>query len=232
MEGTGFPLLSALWLGILTSISPCPLASNIAAVSFILKRIEHPFQVFTSGVLYTLGRVVGYTALGVLVTFSLLSIPQISFFLQNYLNKLLGPVLVITGVLLMEIVHLPFLTTSVSEKTASRVRNSGAFGSLLLGILFALSFCPISAALFFGSLIPLSLKNSSPLMLPSLYGVGTGLPVLGFALVIAFGVKNIEKIFRRVRALEYWMRRLTGATFILVGIYYIAVHIFYLELFT
>jgi cytochrome c biogenesis protein CcdA len=231
MEVTGFPLLSALWLGILTSISPCPLASNIAAVSFILKRIEHPLYVFISGVLYTVGRVVGYTGLGVLVTFSLLSIPQVSFFLQHYLNKILGPVLIVTGFLLMEVIHVPFLTSSVSERTVGRVRDFGAFGSLLLGILFALSFCPISAALFFGSLIPLSLKNSSHFILPSLYGLGTGLPVLGFAVVITFGVTNIEKIFRRVRVLEYWMRRVTSVIFILVGIYYIAAHIFYLNLF-
>jgi len=231
MDIAGFPLLSALWLGILTSISPCPLASNIAAVSFILKRIEHPLYVFTSGVLYTLGRVVGYTGLGVLVTFSLLSIPQVSFFLQHYLNKILGPVLIVTGFLLMEVIHVPFLTSSVSEKTAGRVRDFGAFGSLLLGILFALSFCPISAALFFGSLIPLSLKNNSPIILPSVYGVGTGLPVLGFAVVLAFGVTNIEKIFRRVKALEYWMRRVTGVVFILVGIYYVLNHLFYLNLF-
>lgn len=231
MEVAGFPFLSALWLGILTSISPCPLASNIAAVSFIIKRIEHPFYVFTSGVLYTAGRVVGYTGLGVLVTFSLLSIPQVSFFLQHYLNKVLGPVLIMTGLLLMEIVHLPFLSSSVSEKTAGRVRDSGTIGSLLLGILFALSFCPISAALFFGSLIPLSLKNSSPVILPALYGVGTGLPVLGFAVLITLGVANIEKVFRRVRALEYWMRRVTGVVFILVGIYYVAAHVFHINLF-
>jgi len=230
MEVTGFPLLSALWLGILTSISPCPLVSNIAAVSFILKRIEHPFYVFTSGVLYTAGRVIGYTGLGVLITFSLLSIPQVSFFLQNYLNKILGPVLIITGFILMEVIKVPFLTSSVSEKTVGRIREFGVFGSLLLGILFALSFCPISAALFFGSLIPLSLKNSSHVIIPSLYGMGTGLPVLGFAVVIAFGVTNLERVFRRVRALEYWMRSVTGVVFILVGIYYIAAHIFYLNL--
>jgi len=231
MEVAGFPLLSALWLGILTSISPCPLASNIAAVSFIVKRVEHPWYVFTSGVLYTLGRVIGYTALGILITFSLLSIPQVSFFLQHYLNKILGPVLIITGFLLMEVIQVPFLTSSISEKTAGRVRNFGAFGSLLLGILFALSFCPISAAIFFGSLIPLSLKNSSHVVLPSLYGVGTGLPVLGFAVVLTLGVTNVEKVFRKVRVLEYWMRKITGVTFILVGIYYIATHIFYLNLF-
>jgi len=227
MEISGFPLLSALWLGILTSISPCPLASNIAAVSFIVKKIEHPLYVFNSGVFYTLGRVIGYTALGVLITSSLLSIPQTSYFLQHYLNKILGPVLIITGLLLLGVVNMPFLSTSVSVKTAERVKDFGAFGSLLLGVLFALSFCPISAAIFFGSLLPLALKNSSPVVMPSLYGMGTGLPVLGFAVVLAFGVTNLEKVFRQVRVLEYWMKKVTGIVFILVGIYYISAHIFY-----
>lgn len=231
MESAGLPLLSALWLGILTSISPCPLASNIAAVSFIIKRIEHPFSVFTSGVFYTLGRVIGYTALGVLITASLLSIPRTSFFLQNYLNKILGPVLILMGFMLLGVVHIPFLSSPVSVKTAERVKDFGVFGSLLLGVLFALSFCPISAAIFFGSLIPLALKNSSQVVMPFLYGMGTGLPVLGFAVVLTFGVTNLEKIFKHVRALEYWMRKVTGAVFILVGIYYIAAHIFYFNLF-
>ena len=230
MEISGFPLLSALWLGILTSISPCPLASNIAAVSFIVKKIEHPLYVFNSGVFYTLGRVIGYTALGVLITSSLLSIPQTSYFLQHYLNKILGPVLIITGLLLLGVVNMPFLNSSVSVKTAERVKDFGAFGSLLLGVLFALSFCPISAAIFFGSLLPLALKNSSPVVMPSLYGMGTGLPVLGFAVVLAFGVTNLEKVFRQVRVLEYWMKKITGIVFIMVGIYYVAAHIFYVNL--
>ena len=227
MEISGFPLLSAVWLGILTSISPCPLASNIAAVSFIVKKIEHPLYVFNSGVFFTLGRVIGYTALGVLITSSLLSIPQTSYFLQHYLNKILGPVLIITGLLLLGVVNMPFLSSSVLVKTAERVKDFGAFGSLLLGVLFALSFCPISAAIFFGSLLPLALKNSSQIVMPSLYGMGTGLPVLGFAVVLAFGVTNLEKVFRQVRVLEYWMKKVTGIVFILVGIYYISAHIFY-----
>ena len=227
MEISGFPLLSALWLGILTSISPCPLASNIAAVSFIVKKIEHPLYVFNSGVFYTLGRVIGYTALGVLITSSLLSIPQTSYFLQHYLNKILGPVLIITGLLLLGVINMPFMSSSVSVKTAERVKDFGAFGSLLLGVLFALSFCPISAAIFFGSLLPLALKNSSQIVMPSLYGMGTGLPVLGFAVVLAFGVTNLEKVFRQVRVLEYWMKKVTGIVFILVGIYYVSAHIFY-----
>jgi cytochrome c biogenesis protein CcdA len=221
------PLLSALWLGILTSISPCPLASNIAAVSYILKRVDHTSYVFTSGILYTLGRVIGYTGLGILITTSLLSIPQTAYFLQNYMNKILGPILIITGFFLLEVFQLNFLGLSTSDKLAVRFKNLGAVGNVPLGILFALSFCPISAALFFGSLIPLALKNSSSIILPATYGIGTGLPVLVFAILIATGIKNIGNVFKKVTLFEYWSRRAIGIVFILVGIYYVLAHIFY-----
>ena len=109
MEGITFPLLSALWLGILTSISPCPLASNIAAVSFIIKKVDRTVYVLSSGILYTLGRVIGYTLLGILIASSLLSIPQTSYFLQTYMNKILGPVLIVAGFFLLEIVQIEFV---------------------------------------------------------------------------------------------------------------------------
>ncbi|MDY6863854.1 MAG: aromatic aminobenezylarsenical efflux permease ArsG family transporter [Thermodesulfobacteriota bacterium] len=228
METSTFPLLSALWLGILTSISPCPLTSNIVAVSFIVKRIDHTFYVISSGILYILGRVIGYTVLGILITFSLLTIPQTSYFLQNYMNKVLGPILIITGLFLFEVFHLTFLEVSFKEKATTRLKDFGILGSLPLGILFALAFCPVSAAIFFGSLIPLSLKNESRIILPFIYGIGTGLPVLMFAVLIAISIKNIERVFKRVTIIEFWTRRVTGTIFILIGIYYILTHIFYL----
>ena len=227
MEVIILPLLSALWLGILTSISPCPLTANIAAVSYIVRRLDHTSYVFASGILYTLGRVIGYTGLGILITSSLLSIPQTSYFLQDYMNKIVGPVLIMTGFFLLEILPLNVLGLSTPDKITSRFKNLGIVGSLPLGMLFALSFCPVSAALFFGSLIPLSLKNGSSIILPSIYGIGTGLPVLAFAILIAMGIKNIGTIFKKVTLFEYWTRRMIGIIFILVGIYYILAHILY-----
>jgi hypothetical protein len=230
MEGITFPLLTALWLGILTSISPCPLASNIAAASFIIKRLDQTAALLSSGMSYILGRVVGYTLLGAFISSSLLSIPQTSHFLQTYMNKMLGPVLMVTGLFLLEFIQIPSLGFSVSEKVTARLKNRGMMGSLLLGVLFALSFCPISAAFFFGSLIPLSLKHNSRMILPSVYGVGTGLPVLIVAILIAVGIKNIGTLFKRITLFEFWMRKTTGVIFVLIGIYYVLTHIFYLPL--
>ena len=231
METQAIPIISAFWFGILTSISPCPLASNIAAISYIVKGVEKSSSVLTTGLMYTLGRMITYIALGTLISASLLNIPQASQFMQNIMPKILGPVLILTGFFLLGIISFPLPGFSLSEKTTTKFKKSGAIGALFLGILFALSFCPVSAALFFGSLIPLSLNNNSPIILPSLYGTGTALPVFAFALAIASGTRNISKIFNAVSKTEYWARKITAGILIAVGIYYVLTKIFYLNLF-
>jgi cytochrome c biogenesis protein CcdA len=147
------------------------------------------------------------------------------------MNKILGPILIIAGLFLLEIFQFVSLGVSVSERVTTRLKNLGMLGSLPLGGLFALSFCPISAALFFGSLIPLCVKHKSGIILPSVYGIGTGLPVLIVAILVAVGIKNIKTIFKKITLFEYWMRRTTGIIFILAGIYYVLTHIFYVPLF-
>ena len=211
---------SALWLGIMTSISPCPLATNIAAISFLSKRITHPMLVFISGVAYTIGRIVSYAALGFFIINSLLSVPQVAMFLQTYMSKAIGPILVVTGLVLLEIIklHLPFL--SISHKHYNKLAELRVFGPFVLGIVFALAFCPISAALFFGSLIPLALQSDLKIAMPIIYGIGTGLPVMIFAVAIALGITSLSHWFRRLTRIEYYMRKITGAIFIMVGLYY------------
>lgn len=216
---------SALWLGILTSISPCPLATNIAAVSFLSKKIAHPVMVFISGLAYTLGRMVSYAVLGWIIINSLLSVPQVAQFLQKYMGKALGPLLIITGLLLMEIIILRLPGISLSEKHHNKLSEAGAPGAFLLGLIFALALCPVSAALFFGSLIPLALNNKAGALLPFIYGVGTGLPVLIFAVAIALGVTSLSHWFNRITKFEYYTRRITGVIFILVGLYYTGIYI-------
>jgi len=218
--------LSALWLGILTSISPCPLATNIAAVSFIGRRIGRTRVVLLTGLLYTLGRILTYVILGILLVTSALSIPQVSHLLQKYMNKILGPVLIFVGMILLELIRINISGPGLSEKMQKRVESYGILGAGLLGIIFALSFCPISAALFFGSLLPLSVKYESGFALPALYGLGTGLPVFLFAVLMAFGAQSVAKAFNKLTQLEWWVRRITGGIFIAIGIYFCLAHIF------
>jgi cytochrome c biogenesis protein CcdA len=219
--------LSALWLGILTSISPCPLATNIAAVSFIGRRIGRTRVVLITGLLYTLGRILTYVLLGILIVTSVLSVPhEVSHLLQKYMNKILGPILIFVGMILLELINISLWGPGLSEKSQKRAESWGIFGAGLLGIVFALSFCPTSAALFFLSLIPLSVKFKSGFTLPALYGLGTGLPVLFFAVLIAFGAQSVGKAFNKLTQLEWWIRRITGVIFIVIGIYFCLVHIF------
>jgi cytochrome c-type biogenesis protein len=219
-------LMSALWLGILTSISPCPLATNIAAISFVSKKVTDSKRVFFAGLLYTFGRVIAYIILGAILVSSLLSAPTLSHFLQKYMNQFLGPVLILVGMVLLELISFNLSGFSLSQKFQDRVGKSGVWGAFPLGLLFAFSFCPTSAALFFGSLIPVALKAESTIIIPAVYGVGTGLPVLIFAVLVAFGAKSLSKSFNKIVAFELWARRITGVIFIGVGIYYCLVHIF------
>lgn len=217
---------SALWLGILTSISPCPLATNIAAVTFIAKDVERPLSAVAAGLLYTLGRVVAYAVLGSLVVGGVLAIPELSFFLQTSLNKLLGPILVLVGMFLVDLLPLPLPSSGFLQRLHERAAGWGHPGAFLLGILFGLSFCPVSAALFFGGLIPTAIELRSPLAMPSLFGIGTGVPVVLFAVLIALGWRGLGAIASRISRIGWWAQRATGVAFIAIGTHFILVHIF------
>jgi cytochrome c biogenesis protein CcdA len=217
---------AALWFGILTSISPCPLATNLTAISYMARTINHPRRVLLSGLLYTLGRVVAYTALAALLVASALSVPAISMGLQRYGNLILGPVLIVVGMFLLELLSLPTKDGGVSTRLQQRADAAGIWGAALLGFVFALSFCPTSAALFFGSLLPLALKVQSRFLLPALFGIGTALPVIAASVVLTLGGKATSRFFEKMTSLELWVRRATGVVFVLVGIYYCLKYIF------
>lgn len=219
---------SALWLGILTSISPCPLVSNIAAVAWLGMRAGHLKGALAAGLLYTAGRVVAYTALGLVLAAGALSLPAISQFLQSYGTRILGPLLILIGIFVLELIRLPLPAGGAFSAAAERVKNWGAWAAPLLGFLFALSFCPVSAALFFGSLLPLALRQSSPVLLPALYGIGTGIPVLVFSLILAFGRASIAERLAPLARFETWARGVTGIVFIGVGVYLSLKYIFLL----
>jgi cytochrome c-type biogenesis protein len=226
MDSIWIALGSAFWLGVLTSISPCPMATNIAAVTFIGKRVSRPSMVLTSGLIYTLGRMISYIALGVIIVASLLAIPEVALFLQKYMNKILGPVLILAGLFLLGVLRFKIPGVGISDKLQRRIGKSGLLGAGLLGLLFALSFCPISAAIYFGSLIPLAVDHRSAVLMPGIYGVGTALPVVAFSILIAFGARFVGAAFNRMTKFEFWARRITGVIFLLVGIYYILIYFF------
>lgn len=227
---------SAFLLGLLTSISPCPLATNIAAISFLGRSVSNTRRMIFSCLLYTLGRTVVYVGLGVLILLILQNADGardadgtasgISRFLQHYMGVILGPVLILIGMVLLGMLNLSTSIGLGSKSLQDRAAKGGAFWAMLLGILFAMSFCPISASLFFGGLIGLSSQHYSPVLLPALFGIGTAVPVLVFALMVTFVSQYVGKVFNILTQFERWFRVITGVVFIMAGIYYILTHIF------
>jgi cytochrome c-type biogenesis protein len=220
MNTIWFDIGAALWLGILTSISPCPLATNIAAISYVGRKVGRTRWVLLAGLLYTLGRALAYLAVALLVTRSMQMIPGMSHFLQKYMNLAIGPLLVVVGVLLLDIFRFSFGGGGMSNNLQNRVDKMGVWGAGLLGMVFALAFCPVSAGLFFGGLVPLAIKGNA-VLLSTLYGIGTALPVIGFALLLAFAAHWVGAAFNKLTVIEVWVRRVTAAVLIIIGVYLI-----------
>ncbi len=217
----------ALWFGILTSISPCPLATNIAAVSYIGSQISTQRGMVLAGVMYMFGRMVTYTVLGALLVSSAQSVPFVANFLQKYMNIILGPLLILIGLILLDIIKFDIGdgVWIVVNKLQDRLQQIGLLGACILGFIFALSFCPVSAALFFGSLFSIAVKNDSRIILPSIYGIGTALPVLVFAILMGISARLVSKAYNKVSEFEIWARRVTATVFIFAGGYYCATYL-------
>ncbi len=226
MENYTLALFSALWLGLLTSISPCPLTTNIAAMSYLGKHSGDHRRIWIAGVCYTLGRMVAYLVVAILVVKSLLAVPTLSFFLQQQINKVIGPVLVVTGMVLLDVIPINWGRGGISDSMSRRIAGRGYVGALALGFLFALAFCPVSAALFFGSLIPLALKSQSSFILPMMYGLGTALPVIAAAIILSISVQWLGRFFRSITRIERWTRRITAIVLILIGLYFCLAYLF------
>ncbi len=216
-----FPFVSAFILGLMTAISPCPLATNITAIGFISKDIQSSRKVFYNGLIYTLGRAITYTVIGLILFFTMGEL-NVSGFLQQWGEKLLGPLLIIIGLFMLGVfnfIKLPgagSLTACMEERA-----NKGFWGVLLLGIVFALAFCPYSGVLYFGMLIPMTISSASGLYLPLVFALATGIPVILFAWLIAFSLGSIGKVYNKIKAFEFWFRQVVAVLFIAVGIYYV-----------
>lgn len=226
-----FLIGSALWLGILTAISPCPLATNIAAISFIGGQLGNNRRILLSGLLYTTGRILAYVMLGIGIAAGVMVSSELSRFLQLYMNEILGPALILLGMILLGMLGSGMSMNLIGhEKLQKQAEKNGLWLALPVGFVFALSFCPVSAGLFFGGLIPLTLKNGGGFILPLIFGIGTALPVIVFSFLITSGGEYLGKAFNCLTRIEWWVRQLVGGVFIAVGIYYCLIHIYQLKL--
>ncbi len=225
LENSQFPILSAFILGLMTAISPCPLATNITAIGFISKDIDNQQKVFLNGLVYTLGRGIAYTAIGLIFFFAASQI-NISGVLQEWGEKILGPLLILIGLFMLGLLKLNIPGFgSLVEKMESR-SNKGFRGVLLLGIVFALAFCPYSGVLYFGMLIPMTVSSASGLYLPIVFALATGIPVIIFAWLLAFSLGSIGNLYNKMKNFEVWFRRVVAVLFLGVGIYYIIILFF------
>lgn len=223
LENSSYTVVTAFVLGLMTAISPCPLAMNISAIGFIGRDISDRNKVFINGLVYTLGRALAYTALGVIL-FLGASKFDITRFFQGWGEKLVGPALIIIGLFMLDIIRLNIPGLNVADSLEKR--KAGIWTSLLMGVLFALAFCPYSGVLYFGMLIPITIASPTGLFLPVIYALATGLPVIIFAWFIAFAIGNVGKTYNALKAFERWFRRIVALLFIVIGVYYVVIYFF------
>ncbi|MCJ7449285.1 MAG: aromatic aminobenezylarsenical efflux permease ArsG family transporter [Bacteroidales bacterium] len=220
LDNSTMPWLTALLLGLMTAISPCPLATNITAIGFISRDLEDRNRVFFNGLFYTLGRAITYTVLALII---FLGADQLKFsgFFQRYGEKIIGPLLILIGLFMLDVFKINFpgfnrLTSGLQNK-----KKWGYLDAVLLGLIFALAFCPYSGVLYFGMLVPLTIASASGLYLPIVFAIATGIPVIIFAWIIAYTISGIGGIYNKLKTFELWFRRIIAILFIAVGIYYI-----------
>jgi cytochrome c biogenesis protein CcdA len=227
LESSTAPFWTAIILGLMTAISPCPLATNITAIGFISKDIENKRKIFTNGLLYTLGRAISYTSLGIALYFGASKF-HVAMFFQFYGERFLGPLLIVIGILMLDIIKIKFpLFNRLSDKFSNKAKKGSSLSAFLLGIIFALAFCPYSGVLYFGMLIPMSIASPSGLYLPFVFAIATGLPVIIIAWLLAYSVSSIGSFYNNLKTFEKWFRIIIAVLFILVGLYYS--YIFYIK---
>lgn len=230
MEAMGtsdIPLIAAFFIGLMMAISPCPMATNVTAIAYVSRKIGDSRYTILVGLLYSLGRMFVYVTIAALIVLCGLNVQSIALFLQQYGDLLLGPILLVCGILMLEIIPLSFGfehagLQELKERMSQKLSDQGLLGSFLLGILFALSFCPFSAVLFFGMLVPLALSTQDPIGVPLAFGFATGLPVILFSVLLVTGVKRCSNFLGKVQAAEVWFRRIVGIVFIIIGLYFTA----------
>ncbi|MFH1829016.1 MAG: aromatic aminobenezylarsenical efflux permease ArsG family transporter [Nanoarchaeota archaeon] len=227
MGTSSIPIIAAFFIGLMTAISPCPLATNITAIAYTSKKIDNSKHTLLVGFLYTLGRMFTYVALASLIVWFGMQTQTISLFLQKYGERILGPLLLVVGIIMLDVLKLHFFKSNgklniLKEKLAKK----GFLGAFLLGVIFALAFCPFSAVLFFGMLIPLALKAEDGLIIPAVFAFATGLPVIIFSIILVKSVSKLGEIMNKVQIFELWMRRIVGIFFIIAGLYYISIVVF------
>ncbi|MDD3788113.1 MAG: aromatic aminobenezylarsenical efflux permease ArsG family transporter [Petrimonas sp.] len=223
LQNNNIPLVTAFILGLLTAISPCPLATNITAIGYIGKDIENRKRIFSNGLLYTLGRIVSYTLLGVVLILILKSgssLYGVQKFIARYGEMIIGPALLLIGLFMLFGRSLNLPKFGFSGQQTEKYKQKGSWGAFMLGILFALAFCPTSSVFYFGMLIPMSAAKTGGYFLPVIFAFATALPIIVVAWILAYSISGIGKFYTGMQKFEKWLSMFVAVIFIGVGIYY------------
>ena len=216
---TVISIFTALWIGVVTSISPCPLATNVAAISVLTRKVGNKRRALLGAGAYTIGRISVYLALALILLAGLTTMPLLSAFLRSEILPLVGPILVLAGMAVLGWLPMPVNFNIGNEKAATKLANWGLLGEFLLGGMFALSFCPVSAALFFGSLMPIAMVSSFPPIPVAFYGLGTALPVGLIALLVVVSSEKASMALNRLEDVQKIAVRITGIVLVGIGIW-------------
>jgi len=221
MGASQIAVIAAFFIGLMTAISPCPLATNITAVAYISKNLENKRRTLLIGFSYAFGRAFTYVMIASLIVWMGLSAQSVALPLQQYGGMLIGPLLIVIGILLLGIIKINiFKGSGKLEKLKENLSRRGVLGGFLLGAIFALAFCPFSAVLFFGMLIPLAIAAGDGIIIPSVFSIATALPVIILSLVLVHSVSKLGNVMNKIQIFEKWMRRSVAIVFIVVGTYY------------
>ena len=221
MGSSEIGIIAAFFIGLMAAISPCPLATNITAIAYISKKIGNSKHTLLVGFLYTLGRMFTYVLIASLIVWFGVNMQEVAMFLNTYGEKLLGPLLLIVGIVMLDLIKINmFKSNDKIDKLKEYLSEKGFIGSFLLGIIFALAFCPFSAVLYFGMMMPIALAASDGLFIPASFALATGLPVILFSLVLVYSVSKLGQIMNKIQTFEKWMRKAVAIIFIIMGLYY------------
>ncbi|KIV73125.1 membrane protein, putative [Bacillus mycoides] len=211
------PLLFAFLLGVVGTLAPCQLTGNISAITLYGNQSLQKGHAWKHILLFILGKIVAFTTLGLLVWFLGKEIQQILTLYFPWLRKIIGPLLILMGLMLAGIIK------GRSFFSIKFIRKQNEVGSFLLGFFFSLAFCPTMFVLFFGTLIPLSFSSNYGYLFPTFFSIGTALPIVVLMFIISYLGLN-GTLLKKSRKIGKNIQLIAGVLLILIGLYDISLY--------
>jgi len=223
------PLVSALLFGLMGALAPCQISTNVAALAFLSRDVSDPRRIWGQTAAFIAGKVTVYLLVGGAVVILSLQLNQVNDAVVPVVviaRRALGPLLIVVGLFMLGLLKLPL---SLGERFSAWLegkvgQRQGVIPAYLLGVAFSFTFCPTLFWLFFGLTIPLAIASPGGVLFPGVFALGTALPVLGLAAVIASGSVNVGQFVKRFKAANIWIQRAVGVIFVVIGLHEIILY--------